>query len=357
MSVLTRRFALTLAVLLISPLAFAQSDLTPLAHFIVALAVIAPLAISPLFALAMLGLAINLGFLPELTGLAWTNSPLVYAPLMAVSLMLALGRSNGITKPLAEISGLFEHVLGGGVLGYLLFSLFSQTPLGVFGGLLAGGLGLGAWLLILSMRGALDLLTWLSPFPFLDFFFQGGKLALVACLVGASVLSPWLGLALGVVLLLAGMRGYAWAYRAASLGWTVALDLVKGDQSHKHSLPVDAINPEDIGPISAYVLRHEELPERVSGAIQLEAGRWFFVTGRQSQDRYPLGDQAETELSLEVYGVRLETPKGAVLLPPRYKHLALQIIAMNAAQPKTEEERSKFQSKARVRPKMQSLGH
>ena len=72
-----------------------------------------------------------------------------------------------------------------------------------------------------------DVLALLSPFPFVDFVLKAIRNVIFAALLGASILSPHLGLALCLLVIVTGFLLFGWALRLSFFGTLYAWSLLK----------------------------------------------------------------------------------------------------------------------------------
>jgi hypothetical protein len=176
---------------------------------------------------------------------------------------------------------------------------------------------------LLVLRTALDVMIWLSPFPFVDAGFQALKLGVTGVLLGAAILLPAVALVLNLLILAATFVFVRWAIRSARFGLTIVYDLTLG-RRRIPALPRDPVAEGDLGPFTCFALEAPGLPRRAPAALELRAGRWFLVGagpgGPRSADT-PLGDGDEATVTPTWAGVELSVGEAVVLLPPRYRRL------------------------------------
>jgi hypothetical protein len=299
-----------------------------------AVAILVPLGVSPLLSIALFGVAHALGVYTPPTGLEPFMHPAIWVSALVFGGFIKIGRSAKLSKPLAEAIGSFESVFA------LFVSVAVMLPtlmrpeggvesawLGVPGIMSAIVLGLVATATIVTLRTAIDILGWLSPIPFVDFFLQLGKLALVSTLVALAVISPAAAVIVDALILVAAMYSVRWSIRNARFGLSVLHDLTLGRLGEKAKLPKDAIMPEDVGPFDVFVLEVEGMPKRSKAKLERKVGRWFVQRARWFQEakQEALGDHEKAVFKRGWLGTTLELPRGKVLLPPKYKHLVAEL--------------------------------
>ncbi len=294
--------------------------------------VVGPLGINPLLAIGALGIAIQAGVWEPPQSLSFIGHPVVWILALVLGLTIKLGRSTKITKPVAEAIGTGESLLAVAVVALAAVPMFQNVAAthaesGVAAGVLfiiAGTLTLG---LVIAVRTALDILIWLSPFPFVDFLFQLVKAMVTVALVVLAVFAPWVAIVVNLILIIIAALVFRWAMRTTRFGLTMARDLTIGRFRAKLELPRDEVVATDLGPFDVFVLAVAGLPRRQQGSLLLQAERWDLTTkglfGREKTIN--LGDAEKSELAKGFLGIEVETPGGVVLMPPRYKHLLEEI--------------------------------
>lgn len=294
-------------------------------------AILAAVGVSPFLALASFGLADMLGFAALPSGLSAFAHPVAIVLTGVMGAVLHSGRSSKFTKPFAELAGLFETAFALAVGFAAALPLFSSLGLG--GGLaftLAALAGVSA---MIAVRTSLDVLVWLTPFPFVDGAFQTAKLAFGGLLVGAALISPPVALVLaGAGLLSAGLIG-RWAARGLRLGLTIL-----GDHTWQRGaldgIPRDEVIDGDLGPFTGFALNLPGVARHAPATLELRAGRWFLIgagPGGPSTPDTPLGDGDRATLVRSWAGLELRIGERAVLLPPRYTPFLDQIRAESKA--------------------------
>jgi hypothetical protein len=302
-------------------------------------AVLVPIGINPLLAIALFGVATTLGVYAPPPGLAPFTEPAVWVTFLVLGLMLKMGRSTKLSKPLAEAFGSAESLfaLGSGfvVLSPLLGATDGFTSAVV---VLAGVLAMSV---IILFRTALDVLSWLSPIPFLDLLLQLTKGSLTVGLVALAVFAPAVGLGLDFAFIVLAVLGARWAMRAARHGLTILYDLTLGRMKPKQALPRDAIMPEDLGPFHGFAVEIDRVPRHARVRLEVKVGRAFVTVPRlfSKTREIPLGDVEKAVFQPGALGTTVHLPQGKIVLPPRYRHLvdelrvALRAECKRSAQP------------------------
>ena len=325
-----------LALLLLAGPAWAAeggSDAGTAGAMIAAAALLGPLGLSPFLALAAFGAAELVGLHPLPTGLGGFGHPVVIALMAGLGVALHLGRSSKLTKPLAEAAGLGESVFA------LVVALAAALPLatgssggpaqaGVLGAMVFALAAVSCVLALVILRTALDVMIWLSPFPFVDGLFQTAKLMVTAVLVGSAILYPPAAVVLNVVILLATFVFVRWAIRTARFGLTIAYDLTLG-RGQLEGLPRDELVPTDLGAMRCFVLEAPGFARRSASELELRAGRWFLVP--PGRDAVPLVDGERSVLRPVWSGLELSAGDARILLPPRYRPLEADLRATSGA--------------------------
>lgn len=313
---------------------------TAAASMLKSASMIGPLGISPFFALAGFGLAGQLGVWTPPAGLELFSHPAVWVSLILLGGILQFGRSAKLTKPLAEALGTGESVFA------IIATIMVMVPHLQLGAspVATAGFTSGALLLVAAVSGvtalivvrtALDVIIWLSPFPFVDGLFQLVKLAFTLGLVLLAVLFPAAAIVVNLVILVAAIFLVRWALRTAVFGATVGYDLTVGRFRDKVPMPHDPTVHSDLGPFDAFVLDVPGHAKRRAASVEMDAGRWFlkFPRAGRGEGKTSLGDDHELRLTPGLLGLELSGPSGRVLLPPRYKHLAAQIVQQTGMHP------------------------
>lgn len=319
------------ALLWAPPAAAASGD--GFSGLMLALALLGPLGISPAITLGLIGATMASGAMMAVPGLEWMAHPVAFLPALAAGIGLTAGRSTLLSKPFAGLFGLGESLFG--VLSALMmfWAVIAQpggNPTLGWLALVLAPLGLTA---LITVRTASDVLTWLSPIPFLDAAFQALKLALTVGLFVLALYFPWAALALSTLLTLGAATGLRWSTRAAKYGIITGRDIIVSRFTDKAALPMDAeLSTTDLGPFFGFAFDINGVPQRTAGELELVVDRWYFsapsLTGEP--ERIFLAEAKDTELESGWLGLTLKTEQGAVVLPPRYKHLAGDLIQRRA---------------------------
>ena len=72
-----------------------------------------------------------------------------------------------------------------------------------------------------------DVLALISPFPFVDFVLKAIRNIIFAVLLGASIVSPHVGLVLCLVVIVASFLLFGWALRLSFFGTLYAISLLQ----------------------------------------------------------------------------------------------------------------------------------
>jgi hypothetical protein len=179
-------------------------------------ALVAPLGISPLLALAVMGGLAHHGYLSLPPSLAALSFPVVWGGLMGLAALLHVGKSSKLTRPLAETVGTGESLMA----VVAAFLLFVGPP--ASGPVVQAGAA-GTWwvataatvavVLVLALRTALDLLIWLSPIPLVDAAFELAKAVLTLGLALLVVVSPVAALICFAAMAIAAILLLRWVIR------------------------------------------------------------------------------------------------------------------------------------------------
>lgn len=320
--------------LLVAPAAYADGGLD-MSGLVFAVALLGPLALSPMLTLGIIGATLASGAIANVPGLDWLASPLYFIPALLAGIGLTAGRSTMLTKPLAELFGLGESLLAvfsGVMMFWAVFAEPQTNPaLGALM-LILGPLALASGLVV---RSASDVLTWVSPIPFLDAAFQGLKVALATGLFVLAIYYPWVALSLSFLLLLGAGLGLRWSLRAVRFGFSIGADLTAGRFRKKQALPLEPeLSAEDLGPFDAFAFDIRGVPDRALGKVEFVTGRWYFsrAGAEDPSEQIFLAEARDIELSAGWQGLTLKSEQGSVLLPPRYKHLAPELRQRHAVQ-------------------------
>ncbi len=305
---------------------------TAAASLLKSASVVGPLGISPFFALAGFGLAGQLGLWTMPQGLEAFAHPAVWLGLIVLGAILQFGRSTKITKPFAEALGTGESLFAVVATGAVMLPHFSDSgpvaQAGVPTALLLLVAGISAVTAMLVVRTALDIIIWLSPFPFIDGLFQMAKLSLTIGLVMLAVLFPVAAIVVNLMILAVAVLVAKWAIRTARFGATVGYDLTFGRFKAPTQMPRDPAVETDLGPFTSFALDVPGLPKRTATRMHMDAGRWFLTRSGVfgSETKTVFGDDHELQLTPGFLGLELSGPGGRVLLAPRYKPLAPRML-------------------------------
>lgn len=191
-------------------------------RFIEMATLVATLGISPLVALAAMGLMAYAGHLQLPPALALLDEPALFVGLFALGLLLQFGKSSKLTRPLAETVGTGESLMAVAV-AFLVFMAENQAVatvqtlgVGSFGLALSAACTVTA---ILLVRTLLDLMIWLSPVPLIDASFEAAKTGITVTLVVLTAWSPWLAFALYLTLLGVAVLTVRWGIRTTRVAW------------------------------------------------------------------------------------------------------------------------------------------
>lgn len=294
-----------------------------LSEIIQSAALLVPIGINPLLTVAFLGIASSAGVYTAPAGLAPFMQPAAWLSLLAIGLVVQLGRSSKLTKPFAEAIGGLESLFALALVGVMIAPQLEASASSVLPSLAMLLLGLISMLVIVVFRTSIDLVTWLSPLPGVDFLLQLGKGLLTAGLIALAILAPSFALAVNVLSVLIAALMLRWAVRTARYGLSILHDLTLGRFQSELAMPRDKVIPEDLGPFTAFVVQAGGFPRRSKGQVRLEVGRWYLTVPRLvgAPRVLPLGDAAKGVFSPGFFGTTLHLPNGALLLPPRYRHL------------------------------------
>jgi hypothetical protein len=141
---------------------------------------------------------------------------------------------------------------------------------------LPGALGLGlmavifvaAFLCIWLAFHTINVLILLSPFGFLDVVLRSLKLLVLAVLAGSTVVHPYLGLSVALLILLVALLVAGWSFRFMVFGGVIAADLVR--RRHRE-------RPRDHERFRAFAAgKLGSAPTRAYGVVALEEERITF---------------------------------------------------------------------------------
>lgn len=299
--------------------------------------VVAPLGISPFFALAALGVAAQLDYWQPPETLGFLSHPLIWAPFILLGLLIQFGRSTKITKPLAEALGTGESVIALVSVGLAMIPIFQNAQhqvveAGMLSGLFALTVGLCTVGVIIVLRTALDVLTWMSPFPFVDLLFQLVKAITTAILLALAIFAPVVAAVVNLIIFIAAIFALRWALRMANFGLKVTWDLSVGRFGERLAMPRDEVVAEDLGPFMAFVEDVKGLPRRAEVEVRVDAGRWYLKTHGGGPNSLPLGEADKSVLTRRLTGTLLTSGATTVLFPGRYTHLMNEIAKVTRAE-------------------------
>ncbi len=203
-----------------------------------ALGPLAPVALSPFFALTCLSGASLLsgsGLLPDalannslLGSGSFLNNGFVFTGLLALTLLTSIPKLTKVTKPLGQaIDQIEAHA---GIISVVAVQLLSQIRLGAaepepVAMVVQAGVFTFSYSVLLAVFSAINIfvvntvkfffevLVFLSPFPTVDAIFEAMNKAVVAFLVSLYVLSPWLATVVNLLLFAACLLIFAWIHR------------------------------------------------------------------------------------------------------------------------------------------------
>ncbi len=296
---------------------------------------VGPLGICPLLALGALGVAAASGAWGPPEGLEFIAHPVAIVVLLLLGALIQFGRSSKFTKPIAEALGTGESLIGVLAVGLLIVPHFS-TPAWATAGLADGALMLTAGLMsvtaVIVLRTSLDVMTWLTPIPFVDAILQVLKALVTVGFVLLAVFFPKIAIALNLALLVATFLLLRWAVRTTRYGLNIAWDLTFGRFSRDTELPRDEVVPEDLGPFKVFALDVEGVKRRTEGVLHLDAGRWFLDLPRLGKGprTIRMGEGEKGGLKRTLEGAELKLAGGTVLLPPRYNPILDALVADTA---------------------------
>jgi hypothetical protein len=303
------------------------------------LAVLAPLGISPFLALGLIGMATRFANLSLPPGLGILQFAPVWMALLALAILLKMGRSFKLTKPFAETFGTTESLVALLALATMLLAPDASVPAQVVVGFgdvlppLTAGVASTALLVataltglvaIIVVRMGFDLLTWLSPIPFIDALLQFIKLVVTAVFVAVAIFLPGLAVPLNIVALIAALIAGRWLYRLARFAARVIWDGVAG------RLWPSALERGDdgrVGPMRAFVLSGSGLPWLGPIDVWWAGGDWLAARTFDLEEPWKvLGSSAECRLDRGFAGTILRAPDARLFLTPRF-HAALPWLA------------------------------
>jgi len=210
-----------------------------------ALGPLAPVALSPFFALTCLSgasLLADSGILPD--GIANNpllgrgsalNNGLVFAALLGLTVITALPKFTKVTKPLGQAIDQLEAYSG--IVAVVLVQFVSQLHLGgtepdqvtqvvyqagIFSAtadtvmiVLVAAFSAVNIFVVNAVKYFFEFLVWLSPFPLVDAAFETANKAVAGFLVAVYVWSPGAATMLNLIIFALCLMIFAWAYRRA----------------------------------------------------------------------------------------------------------------------------------------------
>ncbi len=288
------------------------------------LAALVPLGVSPFLALGLFGAAASfLGFaLPA--SLVVLGNPVVWGVLLVLAVLLKVGRSFKLTKPLAEMAGTSESLVG-----FISFAMMlvgegvglPPIPIGAQEASVVGTTALAVaavvgLMAVTIVRMGFDLLTWLSPIPLIDAALQLVKLVVTVILVAIAVFLPALAVPVNVALLVGVVLAARWLLRVSRFAWTVIFDRAIGTFSPS-IVPVEG---RRVGPISVWAVTSEAGFRRFTPstlAWSPETG-WTGRPGKDWTADVDLGGSADASFARGLLGTTLFTPRGRFFLTARW---------------------------------------
>lgn len=300
-------------------------------------AVVAPLGINPLMALAGLGVAAYWGHWPVPGGLEFIANPWVWGSFLLIGFLLQFGRSFKLTKPFAELLGTGETFLGMASIALTVLPVAALAPSGIQQAGIMSNIGLLIFaLLALSvinvLRIALDVLIWLSPFPFVDGLFQMLKLFMTAGLILLAIFAPWVAFALNLVIIVIALFTLRWAIRLTYFAGTIVSDLTwRRWTSEREELPQALDSKTDFGPILVFNSGFKKWPKRRRLYLSFLNDDWVLMIDKESTDLYVLGAGSKVLIRRTILGATLNLEDENVLIPPRYNHLLDQMAQISGS--------------------------
>lgn len=224
------------------------------------LGALAPIALSPFFALTCLSgasIAADHGMLPEyisknafLNGNGVLNNPLVFIGLLALTLITSAPKLTKVTKPFAQaIDQLEAH---SGIVAVVLVQLLSSFHLGssqpqtsevqmiyhagfmdVPLGVIVAAFSVINIFVVNTVKFFFEVLIFLSPFPAVDAMLEGANKAVTGALITLYVAWPWAAMILNLLIFLVCLVIFAWAYRRVVYMKAILGDPVLGWMAEK----------------------------------------------------------------------------------------------------------------------------
>jgi hypothetical protein len=201
--------------------------------------------------------------------------------------------------------------------------------------LFAAALVVTTFLAIMILRSALDIMTWLSPYAFIDAGLELAKLLATGLLVLLAVIAPKPALLVDVTIAVITVLLVRWSMRAAVMGAIIAWDLSFGRLGPATRFPRRGAK---VGPFVAFVIDCGAWKPRQACKLELREDQWFVRRPRAwgPQEEVCLGAADSGTLVLGSRGVEVEQPEGRVLLPPRYRGLAAELYEATRAKVQSE---------------------
>ena len=322
------------------------------------LAALVPLGVSPFLALGLFGAATDFtsfALPPSLDVL--TLAP-VWGTLLGLSVLLHVGRSFKLIKPLAEMAGTTESLVAFVVMAMLLLApetagtldpagmrdtvsgtgallgaggSLAASPLAdvhqasILGGIVLGLAAVTGLVALILLRMAFDLLTWLSPIPFVDAGLQLVKLGVTALLVGVAIVLPTVAIGLNIALLVLMVLVARWVFRLSRFTATVLVDRLVGTFG-----PVTVeVGEGYVEPVGAWVVSSQTgLPRFALVPVRWTSGAgWMAGAAEDPSEATYLGPSGESTLSGGIMGTTLVTPRGTFFLTARYRRAGQHFAA------------------------------
>ena len=195
------------------------------------MAPLAPIALSPFFGITCLSgtsILCDKGVLPEnefLVGNPALNNGMVFIVFLALSVATSLPKMTTVSKGFAEAGDQLETYAG--IISYgaiLYFSGFGQESMpedvvytaGIFTFskttlvMIAASINI---IVINTVKYFFELLVWISPIPLLDAVFESANKVVTAVLVTIYAFSPYLAMAINLVMFLICLSIFNWVRR------------------------------------------------------------------------------------------------------------------------------------------------
>jgi len=222
-------------------------------HIEQAMGPLAPVALSPFFALTCLSgasLLADTGLLPDgikknpiLGTNSALNNPFVFAGLLALTVITALPKLTKVSKPLGQAVDQIEAHAG--IISVVAVQFLSTMHFGgdepttaaivyqagIFsftGDVLVAVLSAINIFVINTVKFFFEVLIWLSPFPMVDAAFETANKTVAAGLLAIYVISPWVAMILNVIIFALCLLIFAWVHRRVVYMRSVLGDPVLG---------------------------------------------------------------------------------------------------------------------------------